>query len=250
MLALRLASFTESGNLLRMQSPIPGQSLAETLAKSLPRYWDGKCCISELQQAGYHWRQMEWIGWWFEFRAMKELLAHGASVGPTYGSVTFDCALNGIWDFKAHPHKHSDTGYAYLNDQEAVDRCLEDHNHIGWIIAVGRAVYDETGQFKLWHEQLKGAESDYVREGRALGRRSRKRKSAFELTEIVWIEFRSGQSLSTAVQQGVLRTGLQAGQRNSDGSPRRPKYGISYARLRSYARTAGASFAAGTVRVS
>ena len=232
-----------------MSSTLSGQSLAQTLAKSLPAYWDGKSCISELQQADYNWRQMEWIGWWFEFRAMKVLRAHGAKVGPTFGSVTFDCALNGIWDFKSHPQKHPDSSYAYLNDEEAVDNCLNSHKHIGWIIAVGQAVYDETGDFKLWHDQLKGAESDYVREGRVLGRTSRRRKSAFQLTELVWVEFRSSEALEVAVRDGVLCRGLQAGQRNSDGNTRRPKYGFSYSRLRRYTCTSNSSIAAGSVSI-
>jgi hypothetical protein len=192
---------------------------------------------------------MEWIGWWFEFRAMEILRSHGAKVGPTFGSVTFDCALNGIWDFKTHPRKHPESGFAYLNDEEAVDHCLDSHKHIGWIIAVGNAIYDETGEFKLWHDKMKGGESDYVRQGRMIGRPSRRRKSAFILTEIIWIEFRSSQSLEVAVRDGVLCRGLQAGQRNSDGSERRPKYGFSYSRLRRYNCASGSSIAAGSVSV-
>ena len=232
-----------------MSTAISGQSLARILARALPAYWDGKSCISELQQADYNWRQMEWIGWWFEFRAMKELRSHGATLGPTFGSVTFDCALHGIWDFKTHPQKNSDSSYAYLNDEEAVDNCLDSHKHIGWLIAVGRAVYDDTGDFKLWHDQLKGDESDYVREGRMLGRRSRRRKSAFLLSEIVWVEFRSSEALEVAVRDGVLRRGLQAGQRNSDGSARRPKYGFSYSRLRRYTCTGNSSINVGSESV-
>ena len=226
-----------------------GQFIAERLAKALPSFWDGRACIAELKQADYNWRQMEWIGWWFEFRAMKELQRLGATVGPTYGSVTFDCALNGVWDFKAHPLKRSASGYAYLNDEEVVDTCLEEHHHIGWIIAVGNAIYDESGDFKRWHEQLKGPESEYVKQGRAEGRPSRARKSGFTLTHIVWIDFRSASAVNAAVSARLLRRGLQASQRNSDGNTRRPKYGFSYTRWRNYSAADSGIIHTGVVSV-
>ncbi len=153
-----------------------GSVIARYLTERLPRYWDGKACIEELRHADYQWKQMEWIGWWFEYRAMQLLAPLGAQVGPTFGSVTFDCSLNGVWDFKTHPRKPKESGHAYLNDEEAVDSCIASHQHLGWIIAVGTAVYDETGDFKRWHDELKGAESKYVAAGRKTGRKSRKRK--------------------------------------------------------------------------
>ena len=70
-----------------------GSVIARYLTERLPRYWDGKACIQELRHADYQWKQMEWIGWWFEYRAMQLLAPLGAQVGPTFGSVTFDCSL-------------------------------------------------------------------------------------------------------------------------------------------------------------
>ncbi len=211
-----------------------GSVIARHLNAKLPRDWDGKACIEELRRANYQWRQMEWIGWWFEYRAMQLLAPLGARVGPTFGSVTFDCRLNGVWDFKAHPRKPRESGHAYLNDEEAVDLCIASHRHLGWIIAVGTAVYDDTGEFKRWHDELKGAESAYVSAGREFGRKSRKRKAGFVLEEIVWLEFRHREQVEAALSTGVLRRGLQARQANSDGSARRPKYGFSYLRWRNY----------------
>lgn len=212
---------------------VTAHAIAETLADLMPRHWDGRACVEELKRANYHWRQMEWIGFWFQFRALQVLAELGASVGPTIGSVTFDCALDGVWDFKAHPLKCG-AGYAYLNDEEAVDTALREYGHVGWLIAVGKADYDGTGSFKRWHDILKGKESAYVRKGNAIGRTSRRRKVAFDLTEIVWIEFRSTHELDSALHAEVLRRGLQMGQQNSDGSARRAKYGFSHGRWRRY----------------
>ena len=232
-----------------MTSHISAQSIAQILVKSLPRHWDGKACVEELKQADYHWRQMEWIGWWFEYRALNTLRQIGAQPGPEFGAVKFDCRLHGVWDFKAHTLADNDRTYAYLNDEQAVDACLCSGERFGWIVAVGRATYDTTGDFKRWHDELKGAESEYVKAGRAIGRRSRRRKSAFELIEVAWLEIGSVKGMEHAVESQILRRGLQAAQRNSDGSPRRAKYGFSYSRWKLYSGSAAAEVKSGVERV-
>lgn len=232
---------------LDMSTTSSGAMIARCIYDSLPRYWDGRECVEELRTLDFQWRQMEWIGWWFEHRAMQVLAPYGAKGGPTFGSVAFDCELNGIWDFKTHTRMANRAGYAYLNDQWAVDACVASRQHLGWIIAIGTSVYDETGDFKRWHDQLKGEESKYVTHGRAIGRRSRKRKAAFLLDEVVWFEFRSHEDIDVAVSSDVLRRGLQAQQQNSNGSSRRPKYGFSYARWCDYLKSSAPTLVGGRV---
>ena len=202
-----------------------GHNLAQRLFDSLPKRWDGMQCILELKTVDYNWRQMEWIGWWFEYKAKEVLSALGARPGSAFGSVTFDCFLDGVWDFKSHPDGKSK--WAYLNDEDA-------HGHLGWLIAIGDAEYDDSGAFKTWHDALKGSPSSYVRRGNAIGRKSRKRKIAFNLRSIIWIEFRSAAEIRVALNAGWMCRGMQAGQRNSNGAPRNPKYGFSLTRWRSY----------------
>ena len=233
-----------------MTEGISATSIAQALAISIPEYWDGKACVEELKAADYNWRQMEWIGWWFEYRALRILRSMGATQGPTLGSVAFDCMLDGVWDFKTHPKRGKGVDYAYLNDEDAVNTCLSSYGHVGWLIAAGQAVYDIDGEFKKWHDELKGSVSAYVRQGQAIGRRSRLRKAAFRLEEIIWIEFRSAADVNSAVAARVLQRGLQAGQQNADGSARNPKYGFSYLRWRTYVSSGGASIRTGSVRVS
>ena len=42
--------------------------ILKILNSTLPKKVDGKAAILELKQAGYQWRQMEWIGWYFEHK--------------------------------------------------------------------------------------------------------------------------------------------------------------------------------------
>ena len=212
-------------------------NIKNILEQKLSENWDGKNCILELKSASendgknHGWKQMEWIGFYFEWKARKTLIDKlGGSIGPRYGSVVFDYQFQGIWDFKSHPNNQS-ADWSYLNDVQSVNECINEHEHLGWIIADGRADYDDSGDFKLWHDRLKGKVSDYELERIRRGARSRKRKKAFSLENIYIIEFFDLSELEVAMQQGWLRDDMQAGQRNSDGSPRNAKYGIN---LRGY----------------
>ena len=222
---------------MAINKPQTGQQLAEHLIKSLPSYWDGKQCILELKTAEYQWKQMEWIGWWFEHKAREILAPLGATRGPKFGNMVFDCWIDRPWDFKTHPIKPGKSDFAYLNDEEAVNDCLNQHGFLGLLIAVGDADYDTSGAFKAWHDKLKGKPSAYVQQGLTIGRASRKRKHGFNLREVVWLEFKTLTELKSAIQSGWLKPGMQTGQQNSNGAPRRAKYGFSYNRWRSYGTT-------------
>ncbi len=205
--------------------------IVRALAAELLCTWDGKECIEYLKKHDYHWRQMEWIGFYFEFRA-KQILAStmGGGVGPTIGNVTIDYAIrNEPWDFKAHPEK-PDGGWMYLNDVEAVDTCALHLGGIGWVIAVGRASYDTDGSFKAWHDGLKGKRSRYEVERIARGAPSRRRKRSFECTHFVVAKVTTPEGIRGAIQDKLLTAGMQSGQRNSNGRPRRAKYGIHMTR--------------------
>ena len=54
------------------------------LDKHMEKTLDGKKCIQTLKKANYQWRQMEWIGWFIEYK-IKELLFEylGESDGPS-----------------------------------------------------------------------------------------------------------------------------------------------------------------------
>ena len=102
--------------------------VARALACDLPEVWDGRDCVLELQAHDYHWRQMEWIGWYFEWKAAQLVSEQlGGGRGPRIGNVTFAHSVGGeVWDFKAHPENQS-SKWAYMNDVESVDGCVAAH---------------------------------------------------------------------------------------------------------------------------
>ena len=208
-------------------------TIKNLLFNNFPSNWDGKHSILELKTASeadgqnHGWKQMEWIGFYFEWKARKILINNlGGSTGPRFGSVVFDYQYQGIWDFKSHPNNQT-AEWSYLNDVQSVNECIDEHGHLGWIIADGRADYDNTGDFKIWHDRLKGKISGYELERIRRGARSRKRKKSFFLENIYIIEFTALSRVKGAMQQGWLRNDMQAGQRNADGSSRNAKYGIN-----------------------
>lgn len=93
------------------------------------------------------------------------------------------------------------------------------------MIVHGHAVFDRTGQFKLWHDAQKGGVSSYETNRVARGANSRVRKMAFELTRIQAIFFPSVADLNVGRHHGWV-DGFQEGMRNADGTPRRAKYAL------------------------
>ena len=199
--------------------------LLEELSKTLPARIDGKSAIEQMMAAGStQWKQMEWIGFWFEFfveQTLMDLL--GATRGPRYGSTEFDIKSKFVWDLKAHPDSSPSL---MLNDQEAVGKCVNEYGGLGFIILEGEATYDEDGEFKTWHDALKGKTSSYEKQRVAQGRPSRTRKVSFAPKTAKAVFIPDNASLKGALDSGWLKS-FQEGMRNSDGNPRRAKYMIS-----------------------
>lgn len=208
------------------------QVIVDTLADSLPATWDGRESIGHLKAVDHMWRQMEWIGWWFEYfgkQAIQKKL--GGRDGPEFGQTRFDYQMRWVWDLKAHAGNGANgrTSHKVItNDYGACVACINGHAGVGFIVAEGRAAYDSDGSFKRWHDELKGGRSAYERARVARGAASRRRKVSFTVARYSAI-FLSGMSV---VQQGK-RDGwiLQYKQgRNSDGSPRAPKLMLDLAK--------------------
>ena len=155
-------------------------SLFDQLIKEIPKFVDGKKAILEMKDGGgRNWRQMEWIGFWFEFFLEKNLIpVLGGTRGPTFGTTQFDFKKKFVWDLKAHP---SGTNNLILNDQNAIKNCVESEKGLGFIIISGIVKYDNSkSEFKKWHDNLKGGTSTYEKERVARGAPSRRRKISFE----------------------------------------------------------------------
>lgn len=197
----------------------------EEAANGMPKLWDGRQSILEMKDAGgRQWRQMEWMGFYFEFLCQDAFDGILEMPGMRYGRAEFDafCKIN--WDFKAHAI-NSATHRIIANDMEAVASAVSEHGHYGLILAMGKVEYnDEERSFKRWHDELKGGKSDYELNRIARGAASRLRKTEFALEEIQFLclDADSLDQCGGSFQQGF---------RNSDDNPRRPKVMIDVRKI-------------------
>ena len=190
--------------------------IGNILSSNIPKKWDGKQAILEMKNSNYNqWRQMEWIGFYFQFLCENYLSGIMDIPGPKYGSVKFDAFKSIPWDFKAHAMNTS-SHQIIVNDSEAIANGIKDYGSVGLIVALGKVVYnDENRTFQKWHEELKGGPSQYTIERQKRGAWSRLRKVSFDLQQISFIEITD----ETLVKSGSFQENF----RNSNGSPRRKK---------------------------
>jgi hypothetical protein len=183
---------------------------------SIPDEWDGKKAILEMKEKDYpHWRQMEWIGFYFQFLCEKLLDGLFEFQKPFYGRASFDGLYQIPFDFKAHAINTS-SHQIIVNDSEAISLAIKEYGSVGVIVSLGKVLYnDEDRSFQQWHEELKGGLSEYTKERIARGAWSRLRKQKFSLSQISIIEITN----KTLMKCGYFQEAF----RNSDGNPRRKK---------------------------
>ena len=194
-------------------------------SRQMPKIWDGRASILEMKNSGSrHWRQMEWMGFYFEFLCERNFGNILKMPGKKYGRVEFDAFCEISWDFKAHTANTSNHRII-TNDTEAIGSAIDEHGYYGLILAVGEVEYnDEERTFKQWHDELKGEPSAYVLKNIERGAMSRRRKTEFVLDRIHFI------CLDEEMLNECSGT-FQEGFRNSDGSPRRPKVTVNVQRI-------------------
>ena len=191
----------------------------EKLISELPSYWEGQKTILYMKDNGCrNWRQMEWPGWYFQFKCERILSKKNFFTipGPSYGKVEFDGSRIIPWDFKAHTSNSSSKTNVPTNGYQEVKKAIDDYGCVGFIIASGDAIFDDENQtFKKWHDALKGKTSDYEKERIARGAPSRRRKASFKLDSVRFV----------FVDKDTLKYcgSFQGGMRNSDGTSRNPK---------------------------
>lgn len=209
-----------------------GAAIVRTLRSLTGRRWDGRNAITIMKSEGSrHWRQTEWIGFYFEWLGLARLESElRGRPGPTYGRVRFDYEGSHVWDLKTHP-TNSGSSTCIVNDASAIRACLQDRGAFGVVILEGRAEYDTSGEFKVWHDRLKETRSAYVVANELRGARTRRRKAAFLPEDCFAVAFTGEADLDRAITDGWANDVFQAGMRNSDGSPRRAKVTIDSARV-------------------
>jgi hypothetical protein len=188
----------------------------KTILKQMPTLWIGKDAILEMKNENFNqWRQMEWIGFYFEFLCQKYFKKMMEFHKVKYGNVTFDGFFKIPFDFKAHA-LNTETHQVIINDTEATIKAIKDYGFVIVIMALGEVEYNDVQRtFQKWHEELKGGKSRYELERIKRGAISRLRKCKFDLKEIMLIKIDN----STLKKCGSFQKDF----RNADGSPRRSK---------------------------
>lgn len=194
------------------------------ILSNLPKLWDGRKSILEMKESVFsHWKQMEWIGFYFQFLCKRYLSCIMKIPGPKYGRVEFDGFKEVCWDFKAHAMNTS-SHQIIVNDSEATAKAIKDYGAVGLILALGKVLYnDEDRTFQKWHQALKGGKSKYEKERIKRGAWSRLRKVSFDLQQVSFIKITD----ETLVKCGSF----QADFRNANGQPRNPKVLIDLEKL-------------------
>jgi len=184
--------------------------------KNILLVWDGRKSILEMKESGFpHWKQMEWIGWYFQFLCERFLKDIVEIPGPKFGNVRFDGSLKIPWDFKDHVINTS-SHQIIVNDSEATATGIKKFGSVGLILSMGKVEYnDEQRTFQKWHEALKGGKSKYELERIKRGAWSRLRKTEFNLEQISFIKIDD----NVLIKCGSFQRNF----RNSNGRPRREK---------------------------
>ena len=193
--------------------------------RKVDRFWDGRNAIEAMRKANYNWRQMEWIG--FYFQLLVKQASNGTKLkmpGRRFESGDFDAEFDG-YDLDLKAHSVTDLNGrpktdCILNDAATIDLALFDREKIFVAIAEGKAQYDIDGSFQRWHESVKGEMSSFTAQRISEGRPSRIRKSSFKVDSINVYEI-SAQSELKIMRQG----------RNSNGRPRPIKYVLDTSRI-------------------
>ena len=194
-------------------------------SRDIPNVWDGRSAILEMKAEGSRqWRQMEWMGFYFEFLCQRHFSSILDIPGKRYGRTEFDAFREISWDFKAHA-ANTISHRVITNDTEAVENTINEYGYYGLILAIGEVEYnDEARTFKAWHDALKEGISAYEINRINRGAMSRRRKTQFALSEIHLVCF----DAETLSQCGGS---FQKGFRNADGSPRREKVTVDIRKI-------------------
>jgi hypothetical protein len=206
-------------------------TIRKLLINSIPKQWDGKASILEMKSSGSkQWKQMEWPGFYFEFKANQCLLEKFGTSTPfkldSRRNVDFSHEGKN-WDFKHHTIQNNKNSWIPSNDVEFIEHCIQKTGHWGLIVGVGDSVMGEksrTCEFRVWHTNLGGGPSEYSRRKTAEGANTRARKISSNLEEIFLIEFTSIGQLNFAIEEGWASPNFQKNMKNSNNVPRKAKY--------------------------
>lgn len=205
------------------QTLINEAHLLKSSLQNIPMLWDGKASILEMKDCDYHWRQLEWIGFYGQLLLKQNIFHEFKIPGDRYGNVEFDFKKTINWDLKVHPNNQKQ---AILNDCVATNESINQYGAHGLLVFCVDCEFDSTGEFKIWHDNLKGGKSNYEIARVERGAKSRIRKTTARVTKIKTLFLNNDNILQLG--------GAQDGWRNSNGTPRRIKYSITHEQIESF----------------
>jgi hypothetical protein len=201
-------------------------NIVKIIKTTLPNEISGEKSILWMKEHSSNWKQMEWMGFYFESFLFKQLnLCLGGGEGPKFGNTKLDYKCKYVWDFKTHSktnQKGIKIPWTVMNDKSAIEQCMKKFGGVGFIVAEIDATYDFDLSFKNWHDLLKGEKSKYVLKREKEGARKRMRKKSIKFSEILFIYFNSLDELKKGYAEGWLKN-FQEGMRNSNDTPRAVK---------------------------
>lgn len=186
------------------------------ILKKLPKKWNGKEAILEMKKNNFNqWKQMEWIGFYFEYLCQEYLKEIMKFHKIKYGNTSFDGFLEVPFDFKSHAI-NTESHKVIINDTEATIKAIKEYDYVIVIMALGEVKYnDKNRTFQKWHEKIKGGKSNYELKRIERGALSRLRKTEFNLKEIMFIKINK----ETLEKCGSFQKDF----RNANGKLRRSK---------------------------
>ena len=203
--------------------------ILKILEKYFPKRFDGKESILWLHKHTTQRRQDEWAAFFFEeycFPLLTNFL--GGWKGPRITKdKRFDYQREYVWDLKLESNfdkngKPSD--WIILNDKDATNRIINIEAGIGFIIANASFSFDIDGKLRKWRMGLE--KKPKRRTG--LGK-TRILKKNGKITNLKAVIIKDRKQIEQGINEkwmGVFRQG-----RNSDGSPRRPKYKLNLKKI-------------------
>lgn len=183
--------------------------LNDLLEVPISKQWDGKAAILDMQLEDGPYKQMEWIGFYFEHIAQK----HFDST-PAKAKEPFDFKIGRhLIDAKTHVINEGKTR-VLLNSKSRIDETVQTQP-IYYLVLMTEVEYDSDGSFREWHDEMKGGRSEYSKQRESVGRQSRRRKVLSNNKSLQLFKIDS----TNVDQLSVFNQG-----QNCDGSPRNQKY--------------------------
>lgn len=199
------------------------------ISDSVHNYWDGIGSIILMREHDYQWKQMEWAGWYFQLLIKSYNDGRFVIPGKKFINSSFDTHLI-LGDFpidvKVHSNKTSKgvrNKKVQLNDRDSTLQAIDQYGKVGVIVACGDFNFDVTGEFKSWHDNLKGEKSAYCKKAERENKNSRMRKTSVNLTHIDYYEIDNNNV--------DLLGHFQEGFKNSNDAPRKCKFELDVTKI-------------------